>query len=139
VFFLIFLLPAFPDDIISFIAGLTTIRIRTLVLISLAGRLPGYIMLCLAGNGLAYKNINYVIAIFLVMAVLFSLAWWKRKWLQKFIEHNNRTQFINEQWKSSKKEIILWGLGIIAATITIYMLAISIIPRLLPSKMQGMP
>jgi len=139
VFFLIFLLPAFPDDIISFIAGLTTIRIRTLVLISLAGRLPGYIMLCLAGNGLAYKNINYVIAIFLVMAVLFSLAWWKRKWLQKFIEHNNRILLIKEQWKSSKKEIILWGLGIIAVTITLYMLAVSIIPRWLPSKIQGTP
>src|SRR5687768_13593839 len=35
VFFLIFLLPAFPDDIICYIAGLTTIKIRTLVLVSL--------------------------------------------------------------------------------------------------------
>jgi uncharacterized membrane protein YdjX (TVP38/TMEM64 family) len=99
-----------PIPGLSFIAGLTTIRIRTLVLISLAGRLPGYIMLCLAGNELAYDNLNYFVTIILVMAILFTIAWWKRKWLRKFVEHNNRISFIIEQWKSSKKAIILWDL-----------------------------
>ncbi|HHW47312.1 MAG TPA: TVP38/TMEM64 family protein [Clostridiaceae bacterium] len=139
VFFLIFLLPAFPDDIISFIAGLTTIRIRTLVLISLAGRLPGYVMLCLAGNGLADKNLNYVAAITVVLVVLFVVAWWKRKWLRKFVEHNNRILFIKEQWKSSKKEIILWGIVITAVTVMLYFLAVSFLPKLLPPKIRMMP
>ena len=139
VFFLIFLLPAFPDDIISFIAGLTTIRIRTLVLISLAGRLPGYIMLCLAGNGLADKNLNYVVAITLVLVVLFVVAWWKRKWLREFVEHNNRFLFIKEQWKSSKKAIILWGLGITAVTVMLYLLIVSFLPKLLLPKIQVIP
>jgi hypothetical protein len=35
--FLIFLIPAFPDDLVAPIAGLSRIPIRTLVLISLAG------------------------------------------------------------------------------------------------------
>ena len=40
VFFLMYLLPGFPDDILSFIAGFTLIPVRRLLLISLVGRLP---------------------------------------------------------------------------------------------------
>ncbi len=78
VFFLIFLLPAFPDDMISFIAGLSRIRIRTLILISVAGRLPGYVVLSLAGNGLAYHHIKPVIITGAILGILFVIAWWKR-------------------------------------------------------------
>jgi len=123
VFFLIFLLPAFPDDIISFIAGLTTIRIRTLVLVSVTGRLPGYLLLCLTGNGLADKKLNYIIATVVVCAILFVIAWWKRKWLYEFVKHKDRISFVKEQWKSSKRAIILWILGLLIITVVIYLLA----------------
>jgi uncharacterized membrane protein YdjX (TVP38/TMEM64 family) len=49
--FLIYLLPFMPDDIICFIAGLTNMRIRTLVLIAFLGRLPGTLVLNLVGAG----------------------------------------------------------------------------------------
>ncbi|WP_220184042.1 TVP38/TMEM64 family protein [Thermoactinomyces mirandus] len=103
VFFLIYLLPAFPDDIISFIAGLTTIRIRTLVLISLAGRLPGYIVLNLTGNGLTFENYNPIVVTFAALVIIFALVWWKRAWLREFVEHNNRISFIMTHCKNSRK------------------------------------
>ena len=49
-FFLIFLLPALPDDAICFIAGLTTIPIRQIVAIAFLGRLPGLLSLTIIGE-----------------------------------------------------------------------------------------
>lgn len=123
VFFLIFLLPAFPDDIISFAAGLTTIRIRTLVLISLAGRLLGYIVLSLTGNGLTYENLNPVIITGVIMVIIFVVAWKKREWLHEFVERKDRISFVKAQWKASWLAIILWALGLLIVAISLYRLA----------------
>ncbi|MBE9550794.1 MAG: TVP38/TMEM64 family protein [Proteobacteria bacterium] len=61
--FMIYVLPALPDDAICFVAGLTKIKIRTLMLISALGRLPGMIVLSLVGQGLAKKDSFLSIAI----------------------------------------------------------------------------
>jgi uncharacterized membrane protein YdjX (TVP38/TMEM64 family) len=123
VFFFIFLLPVFPDDIISFVAGLTAIKIRTLVLISLAGRLPGYIMLSLAGNGIAYENLSTIIATGAAILILFIVAWYKRAWLKEFAEHKNRIAYIRETWNKSCKQIIVWVAVLSAIIAAIYILA----------------
>ncbi len=86
VLFLIFLIPAFPDDLICYIAGLTTIKIRTLVLISLAGRLPSTLFLSFAGAGIAQSNEKIVLIIASLMIAAFGLAYWKRKPLEKWIK-----------------------------------------------------
>lgn len=86
VLFLIFLIPAFPDDLICYIAGLTTIRIRTLVLISLAGRLPTTLFLCFTGAGIAQSNKEFVFIIVGIVLIAFGLAYWKRKSLEKWIK-----------------------------------------------------
>lgn len=120
VFFFIFLLPAFPDDIISFIAGLTTIKIRTLILISLVGRLPGYVVLSLTGNGMTYENYNPIVVTFITLAIIFSIAWWKRVWLREFVEHSNRSSFLMMHWKNSWKTIVLWIIGMLIVAILLY-------------------
>jgi uncharacterized membrane protein YdjX (TVP38/TMEM64 family) len=61
---MIYILPALPDDAICFVAGLTKIKIRTLMLVSFIGRLPGMIVLSLVGAGLAKENSLLSIAIF---------------------------------------------------------------------------
>lgn len=86
VLFLIFLLPVFPDDLICYLAGLTKIPIRTLVLISLAGRLPGYLVLSFTGNGTADGNIQMVAIIVGVLMVLSAFAFWKRAQLEAFVK-----------------------------------------------------
>lgn len=123
VFFFIFLLPAFPDDLIAFIAGLTTIPIGTLVLISIAGRLPGYAVLSFTGNGLTYENMNPVVITAVALILLFALTWWKRGWLREFVEHKNRTQFISEQWNLYWHRIILWTIAIVILLVIFYQAA----------------
>jgi len=56
VFFLIFLLPALPDDAICFIAGLTRLPILALVLMAFLGRLPGLVGLTYLGQSLRDNN-----------------------------------------------------------------------------------
>lgn len=51
-FFMVYLLPAMPDDAICFLAGLTKLKILPLLLLCLAGRGPGMAVLTLAGSGL---------------------------------------------------------------------------------------
>lgn len=86
VFFLIFLIPALPDDIICFIAGLTTIKIRTLILISLIGRLPGYLVLSLAGAGVATSDTRLVITLVVIAVAASVLAIWQRARIERFIK-----------------------------------------------------
>lgn len=40
-FFLFFLIPGLPDDVLCFVAGMTTLPLRALVLISAVARIPG--------------------------------------------------------------------------------------------------
>lgn len=129
VIFLIYLLPAFPDDLISFVAGLSAIPIRSLVIISVLGRLPGYAILTFTGHGLTLKNLNPVIVTISILLILLATAWWKRKWLQEFVLHNNRILFIKENWKKSWPTILIWVVAIIMAAIAIYKLA-SLMPVL---------
>lgn len=86
ILFLIFLLPAFPDDVICYIAGLTSIKIRTLILISLAGRLPGYIALSFTGSGAAEGNMRLVAIMVGVVVILGAIGFWQRARLERFVK-----------------------------------------------------
>lgn len=68
--FIIYLLPALPDDAICYIAGLTNIKIRKLMIISTLGRLPGFIVLNIAGAGLASQNSELAIIIFIIFVLI---------------------------------------------------------------------
>lgn len=85
ILFLIFLIPAFPDDLICYIAGLSSIPMRILVLISFLGRFPTTLLMCLAGAGLAQSNEKLLIIISLIMLLALGLAYWKRKDLEGWV------------------------------------------------------
>ncbi len=83
--FLIYLLPLFPDDTICYIAGLTKIKIRILVIICALGRLPGLFVLNLVGNGVASSNLIFPL-LFLGGAMVVSLLiYFYRDYLEKII------------------------------------------------------
>lgn len=90
IFFLMALLPFFPDDLICFIAGLTKIRIRTLVIVTFLGRLPGNIVYAFAGQGVAEANTRIIAPVIGVGLVLSGLVWWKRAQIEQFAQRLNK-------------------------------------------------
>ena len=109
--FLIFLLPAFPDDLICYLAGLTKIPIRTLILISIAGRLPGYVLLSFTGNGLTFDNLNLIIAVGTGVLAILALGFWKRTWLYELVKSDDHAEYIRKNWKLTRKASIVWAIG----------------------------
>ena len=76
-FFMLFLLPALPDDAICFIAGLTRLPVWKLVISCLVGRLPGIAVLIFLGSSIggdmAAANALFAVAMAAAVAIwLFS-------------------------------------------------------------------
>ena len=92
-FFMIFLLPALPDDAVCFLAGLTKLKLLPLTIVSLIGRAPGMAVLSLTGAGFASGFTLKVEILFAVMMVLSVILWlfWEyiEAWIYKLlnIEH----------------------------------------------------
>jgi len=85
--FLIFLMPGLPDDAICFIAGLTKIKIRTLVIISAVGRFPGYFLTVLIGKGFALNNPRFSMIIFGILVLLSVAIFIYRDKLEDTLNH----------------------------------------------------
>lgn len=68
--FVVFLVPGPPDDAVCFLAGLTDIDIRTLVVVALVGRAPAYILVNVSGAGLAERNVALTVVTLLAVAAL---------------------------------------------------------------------
>jgi uncharacterized membrane protein YdjX (TVP38/TMEM64 family) len=73
-FFMIFLLPAFPDDAVCFIAGLTRLSLSKLVIVCVLGRLPGMAVLTFAGT--AIDTDLQIAQIILGVAMVISIVIW---------------------------------------------------------------
>lgn len=85
VLFLIFLLPGFPDDVICYLAGLTKLPIRRLMIILILGRLPVIIVTNFIGEGIS-TNLDAVIIISIITVILLGLAIWQRERLMHIIK-----------------------------------------------------
>jgi len=55
-YFMLFLLPALPDDAICFVAGLSDLPLRKLMGVCFLGRLPGMAVLTLAGASVGWSS-----------------------------------------------------------------------------------
>lgn len=76
--FAVFLVPGLPDDVVCFVAGLTDLRIRDMLAVSVAGRLPGYLVVNAAGAQLAAGELTEAVALVAVLAVLAVLGYVRR-------------------------------------------------------------
>jgi uncharacterized membrane protein YdjX (TVP38/TMEM64 family) len=122
--FLIFLLPTFPDDLIAYLAGMTKIPIKKLVLVSVVGRFPGYLILNLTGDGLANENIRPIIAIVITTVVILAIAYWQRRWLARFVKAKNHLDFARRNWPLSRFKSIALAIVISGLIVTSILLAI---------------
>lgn len=89
--FVIFLVPGLPDDAICFAAGLTRIRVRWVLAVSLVGRLPGYALVALAGARLAGGHETDAVALLGIVALVSVTVYLGRdalvEWLSGSPEH----------------------------------------------------
>lgn len=71
--FVIFLVPGPPDDAICFLAGLTDIELRKLVLVAIVGRTPAYLLVNVFGASLAAEA--YLPAAILGLVLVGAALW----------------------------------------------------------------
>ena len=67
--FILFLFPAVPDDTICLLAGLTNIKIKTLVLLAFIGRFPGFLVLNIIGSGIAVYEAYLFLALLIILII----------------------------------------------------------------------
>lgn len=85
ILFLIFLIPGLPDDIVCYIAGLTDVPLKKLILIFALGRLPAVVGNNIIGTGLSEGNIGLVIGLVTAGAVLFAILYWQQENIMKLL------------------------------------------------------
>jgi len=86
VLFLIYFLPALPDNIINYLAGLTKIKIKNLTAVLIIGRLPGFIVLSAVGAGLGNKNILFSVILLIVTIIVSVILFLNKNKLEKKME-----------------------------------------------------
>lgn len=90
VLLLIFLIPIFPDDLICYVAGLTLIPIRRLILVALVGRVPAYYVFSLTGAGAAHDKLALVVTLVVLGLVAVGIALWQRNRILDFLRRLSR-------------------------------------------------
>ncbi|MDR2336858.1 MAG: VTT domain-containing protein [Candidatus Nomurabacteria bacterium] len=123
--FLIFLLPFFPDDIVCYLAGLTVIPIKKLLMISLAGRLPAIILNNLIGAGMSREMIRPTAAIIFMIIALLVVCYYKRKQLHAFVSADNHLAYLKKHWPYKISHTIFFGLLLLLICAVIFIVIIA--------------
>ncbi len=84
--FLMYFLPFFPDDELSYLAGFSAIRTRAFIPIMVLGHIGGSLALAYAGSGIAIKDPLFIalMSITLICGVLFAIFYRKLYQRNKF-------------------------------------------------------
>lgn len=89
VVFILFLIPGLPKDTFTYLVPLTDMRMRTFLLLSNVGRIPGIVMSTYAANGLAEGRFMESAIIFAVVAVVAVLGIIFRERIMKVLERHS--------------------------------------------------
>lgn len=89
-FFLFFLIPGIPKDVLCYVAGAARVGFFTFLLISTTGRLPGIVGSAIIGDAAAEERWQLALAILALAALLFVLGLLYRRRLESLIERVSR-------------------------------------------------
>jgi uncharacterized membrane protein YdjX (TVP38/TMEM64 family) len=89
-FFLFFLIPGIPKDILCYVAGLSAMRIHVFLLFSTLGRIPGIVGSALIGDAAADSRWILAGTVFFVAVVLFAVGFLFRERIQQLLERLGR-------------------------------------------------
>lgn len=68
--FILFLIPGAPKDVLTYLAGLTRIKLYEFLIISLAARTPALLLSTLGGSAVADRNYKQAVIIFSAAAIV---------------------------------------------------------------------
>jgi uncharacterized membrane protein YdjX (TVP38/TMEM64 family) len=85
-FFLFFLIPGIPKDILCYVAGLSVMKLPIFLLFSTLGRIPGIVGSALIGDAAADRRWILAGTIFFAAAVLFVIGFLFRERIQHLLE-----------------------------------------------------
>lgn len=85
ILFAIFLLPGFPDDVVCYIAGMTKLPIRRLMVLLILGRFPTIVLTNYLGAGLS-DNLGLVAIVSVLAILLLGLMIWKREPIMRLLK-----------------------------------------------------
>lgn len=85
ILFAIFLLPGLPDDMVCYLAGLTKLPIRRLMVLVMLGHLPSIVLTNYIGAGLS-DHIGLVIIASLIAVAVFGIAVWQRERIMSYLK-----------------------------------------------------
>ena len=74
ILFLIYLVPGLPKDLCNYAAGLSGIKLRTFLFVSLVGRTPGMIFSILIGKNVENGSYTAAVIIAVVVSIIFVLS-----------------------------------------------------------------
>ena len=90
VFFLIFLIPALPDDVVMYIAGLTKMPIQFILALAAIGRFPSVVITNQLGNSISSQNLVEAIVLAIFSLSVVGLCIWKRKVIMRLIGKDHK-------------------------------------------------
>ena len=85
-FFLFFLIPGIPKDVLCYVAGLSRMRLSMFLLISTVGRLPGVVGSVVMGDAAAEQKWLFAGAVMAIALLMFGAGVLYRKRLLAFLE-----------------------------------------------------
>ena len=85
--FILFLIPGFPKDYLSYLLGLSPMPLRAFILISIFGRMPGTWLLSATGAGWANDDRRFFWVLLALMGVIAVIAFLFREKILEALRH----------------------------------------------------
>lgn len=109
--FIIYLIPGIPKDSISYIAGISEIKLRPFVYMSTLGRIPGVAGSLLIGYFSKTHNYQGIAVVVVIALILFGVSIYRRReiaaWVDSVEEKGDRMEEIDREYWNKRKEIYL--------------------------------
>lgn len=106
IIFLIFVIPGLPDDIVCYVAGLTKIPLKKLILIFLIGRLPAVVSNNYIGMGFSGEgNIAVVIIITVVSVLIFLALYFQQEKVLGLLKRQDQLEKQNKKLRHDIKDL----------------------------------
>jgi uncharacterized membrane protein YdjX (TVP38/TMEM64 family) len=81
----LFAIPGFPKDVLSYLLGLGPMRFLTFILVCALGRIPGTILLSISGSALYKENWKTLMIVAVLFGILFVISYIKKDSIKKWI------------------------------------------------------